>query len=131
MCASIAGLGLLTSQLSGCAPLPIFKADMSNGLISVPFTSFTEKNKIVIVRNSQLEFDIVLVKNSETDFSALQLKCTHQDNALTATQTGFFCSSHGSTFDLKGNVTKEPALNPLKKYKTEIKSSLVIIDAKS
>jgi Rieske Fe-S protein len=59
------------------------------------------------------------------------MKCTHQDNPLTATQTGFFCSAHGSTFDLKGNVTKEPALRPLKKYTTEIKESSILINTKS
>jgi Rieske Fe-S protein len=55
------------------------------------------------------------------------MKCSHQDNSLTVTKTGLFCSSHGSTFDLEGNVTKEPALEPLKKFKTEINNSFAKI----
>jgi Rieske Fe-S protein len=131
LCLGIVGLSALTTQLAGCAPMPIYKGESVNGLITVPFTSFTETNKIVIVRNVHLDWDIVLVKVSDTEYQAVQMKCTHQDNPLTATQSGFFCSAHGSTFDLKGNVTKEPALRPLKKYVTEIKETAVLINTKS
>jgi Rieske Fe-S protein len=131
LCLGIVGLTALTTQLSSCAPMPIYKGEYTNGLISVPFSSFTETNKVVIVKNNQLDWDIVLVKISETEYEALQMKCTHQDNPLTATQTGMFCSAHGSVFDLKGNVTKEPALRPLKKYATTIRDTNVEINLKS
>lgn len=107
--------------------LPVMKVESTKGLIKVPFSAFTEKNNAVIVRNSQLEFDILLVKSGNT-FNALQMKCSHQDNPLTANASGLFCSAHGSTFDLQGNVTKEPALQPLKKYKTELTESTIIIN---
>ena len=124
-------LGWLTSQLTACgSALPIVKAENSQGLISVPLSSFADNRGGVIVRNSQLEFDILVVK-SENVYKALQMKCTHQDNPLTATATGLFCAAHGSTFDLNGNVMKEPALQPLKKYNTEINESFVIIHLKS
>ena len=131
LCMSIAGLGVLSSQLSSCAPLPIYKGEVSNGMIAVPVSSFTEKSNIVIVRNAQMEFDIAIVKNSASDYTALEMKCTHQANPLTATKMGLFCSAHGSSFDLKGNVTKEPASSPLKKYKTEISNTSVFINIKS
>ena len=124
----ITGLGVLSSQLSGCAPLPICKNKVSNGIISVPFTLFTIKNNLVIVRNSQIDFDILLVKVAEGKYNALEMKCTHQDNHLTASSSGLFCSSHGSTFDLSGNATKEPAVLPLKKFKTTISNSSVEIN---
>ena len=127
MCASIAGMGILASQFSGCAPLPMCKGDICKGVISVPLSSFTDKNKIVIVRNKQLEFDILLVKQTEDIYYALLMKCTHQENPLTANPSGLFCSTHGSTFDLHGNVTKEPALNPLKKFKTKVNNSSIEI----
>jgi Rieske Fe-S protein len=131
MCLGIVGLGALVTQLSGCAPIPILKAEPVGGLLSVPVSSFTETNKMVIIRNSQLEWDVVVVKMSDTVYEAIQMKCTHQDNLLTATKTGFFCSAHGSTFDLEGNVTKEPALRPLKKYKTEMKEAVILVDTQS
>jgi len=107
--------------------MPVFKAVVVKNVLAVPFTAFTEGNNSVIVRNSSIPFDILLVKKSNGIYTALEMKCSHQDNPLTANKTGLFCSSHGSTFDLEGNVLKEPALKPIKKYKTEIESSFVHI----
>lgn len=130
ICMSGLALGWLTTQLSSCAVLPVIQAESTQGLITVLLSSFTEKNNSVIVRNSQLEFDILVMK-SENNYNALQMKCTHQDNPLTVNSTGLFCSAHGSTFDLQGNVTKEPALRPLKKYKTELNGLSLIINTLS
>lgn len=41
-------------------------------------------------------------KKSETAYKALSMKCSHEDEILTATSTGLFCSKHGSVFDLDG-----------------------------
>jgi Rieske Fe-S protein len=130
LCLGLAGLGAAV-QLEGCASLPVYKTAPDKGIAEVPLSSFTEKSRIVIVRNPNFEFDIVLVKKSDTSYNAFELKCTHQDNPLTATQTGFFCPSHGSAFDLDGKVTQEPAPAPLKKYTTELTSSSVLIHLKS
>ena len=81
---------------------------------------------MVIVRNKNMEYDILLIKSGNT-YTALQMKCTHQDNPLTVNSSGLFCASHGSVFDLNGNVTKEPALQPLKKYNTQINDSEIQI----
>jgi len=98
--------------------------------MSVPFSSFAGSN-VLVVRNNRMEYDILLVKKPAGDAIALLMKCTHQDNALTATENGLLCPVHGSTFDLLGNVTKEPALNPLKKFKTEITNQAITIYLKS
>jgi Rieske Fe-S protein len=127
LCASIAGLGTVVTQFSACAPMPVFKADVKDGQLTVLKNSFTEKNKIVLVRNTKLEWDIALVKVSEMEYAALQMKCTHLDNPLTATQNGFYCNSHGSSFNLSGKVTQEPAINDLKKYATTISNEEIII----
>jgi Rieske Fe-S protein len=123
-------VGWLTTQLSACTPIPVIKASDEKGTMTVPLSSFTEKNKMVIVRSGELEFDILVVKSANA-YHALQMKCSHQDNPLTANASGLFCSAHGSTFDLEGNVTKEPALKPLKKYKTEWNASSVLIHTRS
>ena len=127
LCAGIAGMGLLTSQLSGCAPLPIYKGEVEKDFIIVPISNFTDKINILIVRSTKLDFDILVVKLDDGNYNAMLMKCTHQDNALTASKNGLFCSTHGSAFDLQGNVTKEPALRPLKKFKTEIINSSIQI----
>ncbi|MCW3084371.1 MAG: Rieske (2Fe-2S) protein [Bacteroidetes bacterium] len=131
MCVGLVGLGALATQLSSCAPLPVLKGESKDGIITVPIISFTEKSNVMIVRNAQLDFDIALVKNSDSDYTALLMKCTHQDNPLSLTKNGLYCASHGSAFDLKGNVTQEPALTPLKKFTTEITNSSILINTKS
>lgn len=130
LCAGVAGAGLAASALSSCASTPIYKALNEQDKLNVPFSSFSD-SPILVVRNSQMDYDILLVKKSESDVTAMLMKCTHQDNALTANKNGLFCSVHGSTFDLQGNVTKEPALNPLKKFKTEINNQIITISLKS
>ncbi len=131
LCAGLAGFGAIATQLSSCAPLPVLKGESKEGIITVPLAAFTGKNNVMIVRNAQLDFDIALVKNSASDYTALLMKCTHQDNPLSLTKNGLFCPSHGSAFDLEGNVTQEPALVPLKKFTTEIINSSILINTKS
>ena len=131
LCLGIAGLGVLSSQLSSCAPLPIYNGEVNNDLITVPLTSFTDQNNLVIVRNQKMDFDILVVKSGDGTYNAMLMKCTHQDNPLTANKSGLFCSAHGSTFDIQGNVTKEPALSPLKKFNIKFDNSSVIINTKS
>jgi Rieske Fe-S protein len=127
LCIGLSGVSALLTQATGCAGLPVYKTATSKGIVEVPLSAFTDKSRLLILKNPQFEYDIALVKKTETDFSAFQMKCTHQDNALTATQTGFFCASHGSAFDMDGKVTQEPALSDLRKYPTEIKENVILI----
>jgi Rieske Fe-S protein len=127
LCMGIMGMGTIISALSACATMPVFKGEIEKNIITVPISSFTETNNMVIVRNNQLPFDVILIKQKNGNFIALEMKCTHQDNPLTVSKTGLFCASHGSAFDLEGNVVKEPALVPLKKYKTEMNNAVVQI----
>ncbi len=128
LCISVIGLGAVASQLSSCSPMPVFKGEVDKNSITVPLSFFTEVNNMLVVRNNKLAYDILLVKLQDGSFSALEMKCSHQDNPLTANKTGLFCSAHGSTFDFVGKVTKEPALEPLKKYKTETNTLYVQIN---
>ena len=123
--------GIVLSQLSGCSPaLPVFKTSLNKDIVNVPLSSFVESN-LLILRDLQMSYDVLLVKKSEQEFVALYMKCTHQENQVTATSTGLYCSSHGSSFDLDGRVLKEPALIPLKKFKTTTTSTQLSIDLKS
>lgn len=128
LCLGVLGVGIISTQLTSCSPLPIYKTASIEKIINVPLNSFNQEVNFLIVRDTNLQFDIALIKKTETDYNALELRCTHQTNSLTATKTGFLCAAHGSTFDLEGKVTKEPALIPLKKYKTELTSTSIIIN---
>jgi len=129
-CMGTAFLGLTFSQLTSCASLPIYKTNLRLKTVDVPLTSFGGST-LVIVRDMQVSYDVLLVKKSEYDYLALYMKCSHQENQLTATKNGLYCSRHGSTFDLDGNVTKEPALTPLKSFNTTINENCISIDLNS
>ncbi len=129
-CLGAAATGLLLSQLTSCAPaFPVYKAKFGKGIIEVPVSSF-ETSNLVIVRDLQMDFDILLVKKSAEDYQALDMKCSHQANPLTATSSGLFCSAHGSSFDLNGNVRTEPATGPLQKFNTELNDNTITIHFK-
>jgi nitrite reductase/ring-hydroxylating ferredoxin subunit len=130
VCTAVVGAGFIASTLSSCTSLPVYKGVTERDRLSIPFAAFTEGN-LLVVRSNKMEHDILLVKKSESDVAALLMQCTHQNAALSANKTGLFCASHGSTFDLEGNVTKEPALKQLKKFSTEINNQTITINLKS
>ena len=118
------GAGIL---LQGCGTsAQLFKTNARNDTVSVPVSTFAGGKNMVVVRASGLENDILLVKKDD-QYNALNLKCTHEGYGLTATSKQIVCSAHGSTFDFDGNVLKEPALKPLKKFNTEIIDNNTII----
>jgi Rieske Fe-S protein len=126
-CLGASVLGAVFAPLASCSSLPVFKTDLTRAKVDVPLTSFAESN-LVVVRDMQVPYDVLLVKKSETEYNAIYMKCSHRENPVSATKTGLYCSEHGSTFDLDGNVTKEPAPGPLKRFKTEVHDNLVTIE---
>jgi len=99
-------------------------------LAEVPISSFGDST-VLILRDIQMPFDVLLVKKSIEEYLALYMQCTHQENPVTATENGLYCSAHGSSFDLEGNPTKEPASKPLKRFTTEYKINSITIDLNS
>lgn len=120
-------LGFAFSQLTACSSLPVYKTKLDQKTVDVPLTSFAESD-LVVVRDMQVPYDILLVKKSGVEYNAIYMKCSHRENPVSATKTGLYCSEHGSTFDLDGNVTKEPALEPLKKFTTVLNENSITID---
>lgn len=124
-CAGLMGAGML---LQGCgSSVHLFKTTVQNNKVEVPVSEFADGKSMVVVRNSSLENDILLVKKND-QYSALNLRCTHEGFGLTTTSNKIVCSAHGSTFDFEGNVLKEPALKPLKKFNTRVTNDKIIID---
>ena len=126
-CAGLVSVNMLGALLEGCSPAEmIYDTSISEFKISVPVEKLDSK-KYLIVRPRGLEYDLLLVKENEETYHALAMQCTHRQQPLVVTSTGLFCNEHGSRFDLQGNVTRDPATQPLRKFKTELSGQQVII----
>ena len=126
-CATVIGAGSIASILSSCGTLPSIKGESSGNMITLPESSFIENQNVMIVKNMKLDYDIFLVKKKDGTYNALYMQCSHQNQPLTATKTGLFCSTHGSSFDLEGQVKIQPATEPLKKFKTTVQNNTIQI----
>ena len=126
-CAGFAAMNVLGSLLEGCKPSDlIYVAENNSEKISVPLEKLADK-KYLVVRSPRLEFDMLLVRENETTYHTLAMQCTHRRQPLVVTSTGLVCKEHGSRFDLEGNVTQDPATEPLFKFRTELNSNDVTI----
>src|SRR5258706_71066 len=102
--------GLLLTQMSSCSPAAgnaIYKTDVVNNQLEVPLSLF-DKAPLQFVRPKGWGYDIAVQKEQD-NYNALLMQCTHQNNQLTVSGNGFYCSLHGSQFDKEGNVKKGPA----------------------
>lgn len=128
LCAATVGLAAVLPAISSCAPLQMVTAEVkAGGIIEVPLSSFAPDNPLVLVRNASLEYEIALVRYSDQSYKAFEMKCTHRDNPLVATKSGFFCNLHGSSFDMNGKVVKSPATDNLKEYNLQVSNPLILI----
>ena len=119
--------GFSLTQLIGCATaFPIYKTSITNGSLNVPLNLF-DKSVLQIVRPAGWYYDVAVQKNTDNSYSALLLQCTHQENQLTPTGSGYHCSLHGSDFDKQGNVRKGPAEQPLHHFKTSVENNFISI----
>jgi Rieske Fe-S protein len=123
--------GMLLPALSGCGPAAyqVFNAAPANGRIEVPADTFA-KGPLVLVRPKGSYYSIALRKKEDNTYSALLLRCTHQDNQLTASSDGYSCSLHGSAFNVDGRVTKGPAERALTSYPVTFDNNIITIHTK-
>jgi Rieske Fe-S protein len=124
--------GLLVPALSGCGPtrFVVMNAEISNGEVTVPLTVF-DKSPLQLVRPSGWYYSIAVRRKEDRTYSALLLKCTHQDNPLTASANGYVCSLHGSLFRADGRVARGPAERALKTYAVTVGQNQLIIHLRS
>ena len=97
--------GYFLPQVAGCsaARYTSIKTTIVDKKISLPLNTF-DKSTLQLVRPTGWLFDIAVQKKPDNTYTALLLQCTHQENQLTSTGTGYHCSLHGSIFDKQGNV---------------------------
>jgi len=117
-------------RLTGCSPassLAVYKTSVINKQLQVPANLF-DKSPVQIVRPAGWYYDIAVEKRADNTYKALLMQCTHQENQLTLTGTGFSCSLHGSQFDKEGHVKKGPAEDALTQYKVFTQNDNIIIE---
>lgn len=112
-CLGILAAGTVTSFLAGCSPIHVLKAEPTGGLLRVLKTAFEPEERLKVLRATALSHDVLLVIALDGQHRALLMQCTHADSALVAHSKGLSCNLHGSSFNLKGEVTYGPAVRPL------------------
>lgn len=128
----LAAAGLFSTALDGCGPdaWSVFQATPKDDTIAIPADAFA-RGPLVLVRPKGWYYAIALRKKDDSTYSALLLKCTHQDNQLTASSDGFSCSLHGSAFNRDGQVVKGPAEHALRNYPVTVGTDSIIIHTNS
>lgn len=124
-CLGLVSAGILLDSCSSALPLIKLKQE-NDHILKVPVSNFSESQTMLVVRSDSLENDILLTRK-DGQYKALYLHCTHEGMALIPTSSKIYCNAHGSEFDLSGNVIKEPALKPLKQFRTELLNNEIII----
>jgi Rieske Fe-S protein len=75
---------------------------------SIPESDMVSSDaRMIIIKN--FDYDVFLKKNSDGSYLALAMICTHAGHSLVKTGKAFYCSQHGSEFDINGKVIKGPA----------------------
>jgi nitrite reductase/ring-hydroxylating ferredoxin subunit len=124
--------GLILPALSGCGPgaYQVIQTEVKDDRVNVPMDAFA-KGPLVLVRPRGWYYSIALRKKDDGSYTALLLKCTHQDNQLTAASDGYSCSLHGSAFNRDGSVVKGPAERALKTYPVTVENNFILINTKA
>lgn len=112
---------------AGCsAPSVLQLSANADRTVDVPLNMLAANGR-AIVRCTQLTDDVLVTRNMQGEWRALLMHCTHRDQPLVAVSNGLVCNSHGSRFDLNGQVTKAPAVAPLRLFRiTEHNDRLTI-----
>jgi len=73
---------------------------------------------------------LIVIRKDATTVIALDARCTHAGCtvAFNEKRDELECPCHGSTFDLNGAVTHEPARAPLKRYPVQFDGIVIVID---
>lgn len=103
------GSAILIGSLASCSPkLSVAKVTQKDMKFSIPESDMASTDvKLVTIRN--FDYDVFVKKNDDRSYLALAMICTHAGHSLVKTGDKFYCSLHGSEFDISGKVLKGPA----------------------
>ena len=106
--------GLLSLSQLSCAPYAVYDAPVRNDRAYIPADLIATPD-VHIVRPAHFAYDIAVQKQKDGSLLALLLRCTHANNELEFEGNQYYCTLHGSTFNLQGGATHGPAQRPLKR----------------
>ena len=121
-CAALTGLSFLFTECKTTSTI-----HETYNEISFPTSYLKGKNNLLVTSTKRQE-KILVVKHPDGTYHALEMKCTHKGAGLEQKGDQLVCPSHGSMFDMEGNVVKSPAAKPLKKFSVTEKGSDLVIN---
>ena len=97
------------------------QVDFTINITVAPYTSLNSLGGFFVESTT----GIIIARTLKDEFIAVSSLCTHQGVTVEfqSGQNRFYCSAHGSAFDIKGAVTNGPATGALKQYKTTLSGS--------
>lgn len=127
VCIALSSGFLMSALLDSCkTPLGVVKTSSKNNVVTIPLAEF-EKADFKLVRVNDYDYDLAVQKKSDGSYETLVLMCTHAHNPLTKTGNSYYCTTHGSTFDHEGHVTKGPAEKDMVKLPTTVLKDYISI----
>ena len=113
----------LLMKLTGCsagAESVTEKIKSNDGIVKYKINgTLNETGDSIVLEIDDTKSKIILIKSGKNNFMAMNSACTHKGCEVIKRKTFFECPCHNSEFDLKGNVLKGPAEEPLQTFKTE------------
>ena len=110
----------LTPLLEGCAPSAYaVNAQVSDNKVVIPVANLPDlsrPNSYAKVYVSEHANPFLLFFQENGEAVAVLSTCTHRGCEVRKLRTKFECPCHGSEYDLRGNVLKGPAPEPLEQY---------------
>lgn len=94
------------------------KIDFTINITISPYNSLSNSGGFYVDKAN----NIIIARTLANDFIAVSSICTHQQVTIEfeANNNRFYCSGHGSAFNLNGAVLNGPASSALKQYKTTL-----------
>jgi cytochrome b6-f complex iron-sulfur subunit len=94
------------------------QVDFTINIAVAPYTSLNSLGGFFVESTT----GIIIARTLKDEFIAVSSACTHQGVTVEfqSGQNRFYCSAHGSAFDIKGAVTNGPATGALKQFKTSL-----------
>ncbi len=124
-----AALGTVT----GCSTIPVHRTQLRGGRALVSEAEFdmlleNKDENAVLVRLDSIDEAVILVRTDAHAYRALSAVCTHQGCEVRYGKGRIRCPCHGSTFTIKGEVSRGPAPRPLPLYGVTVSEGMIEID---
>ena len=131
-CAAVAVPVVLTETLASCTPKAATsdstekKADEKQTSLTLSAADFANTN-YKVVEAPGLKSSIIVWKSNDSRYTAHLMKCTHMGANMSVVGGGIVCPSHGSKFDLNGNVTGGPAKTNLTSFPVTVEGDKIMV----